>query len=120
MKTKLILLIVLVAVLFVGCNQSKKTNEKEPEATENQQEKTAEPVIAKGTIINQETGDGISMAIVMVKGTTTGTMSGSDGRFTIQAPEGAKKLVISADGFEAFEAEINNKEDMEVKLKPKK
>ena len=120
MKPKLILLIVLVVVLFVACNQSKKTNEKEPEATEAQQEKPAEPVTVKGTITNQETGDGIGMAIVIVKGTTTGTMSGPNGEFMIHAPAGAKKLVISADGFEAFEADINSKEDIEVKLTPKK
>lgn len=120
MKTKLILLIVLIAALFAACNQSKKTNEKEPEATEVQEQKPAEPVSVKGKITNQETGDAISMAIVIVKGTTTGTMSGPNGDFALQAPAGAKKLVISADGFEAFEADINSKEDMEVKLSPKK
>ena len=120
MKTKLFLLTVIFAALIVACNQPKKNKEKEPEANSVQKEETAEPVSVKGKIINQETGEAISMAMVIVKGTTTGTLSGPDGGFMIQAPAGAKKLVFSADGFEALEADIDSKNEMAVKLSPKK
>ena len=119
MKTKLFLLTVIFAVFVVACNQPKKTNEKEPETITTEQEEVAEPVSVKGKIVNKETGDGIGMAMIFVKGTTTGTISGADGQFMITAPAGAKKLAFSADGFEPIEVEIANEKKMEVKLVPK-
>lgn len=120
MKTKLFLLTVFFAAFIVACNQPKKNNEKEPEATAVQKEETAEPVSVKGKIVNQETGEAISMAVIIIKGTTTATVTGPDGGFMIQVPAGAKKLVFSANGFEALEADIDSNNEMTLKLKPKK
>lgn len=119
MKVKLFLLAVIFASFIVACNQTKKTNEKEPETKEAQQEETAEPITAKGKIVNSETGDEVGMVIIIVKGTTTGTMSGPNGEFSVQAPAGAKKLVFSADDFEPLEVDIDGEKEMEVKLTPK-
>lgn len=119
MKTKLFLFILLASIFVAACNQPKKTNEKESD-TNVIQEEAIEPVTVKGKIVNNESGDGVSMVMIIVKGTTTGTMSGPGGEFMIQAPSGAKKLVFSANGFEAFEADIDSEKEMEVKLIPKK
>lgn len=120
MKAKHFLSVVLFVTVTIACNQTKKTHEKEPETKESVQEVKAEPVTAKGKIVNSETGDGLDMAMIFVKGTTTGTMSGPDGKFVITAPTGAKKLVFSADGFEPLEVDIDGEKEMEVKLSPKK
>lgn len=119
MKTKSFLLVFFAILFAFACNSQKKADEKEPEATEVQQEKPAEPVSVKGKILKEETDEGIGMAIVIVKGTTTGTMSGPNGEFAITAPGGAKKLVISADGFEPKEIDIDSEKEMEVKLTAK-
>ena len=120
MKTKRILLILLFVASVIACNQSKRTKEKEPKAVTAQKEEVAKPVLVKGKVVNLETGKGVSMAIIIVKGTNTGTMSDPNGEFMIQTPVGAKKLVISADGFETYEADIVAKDEIEVKLSKKK
>jgi hypothetical protein len=120
MKTKLSLFLFLASIFIAACNQPKKVNEKESEAIEVHKEEATEPVTIKGKIVNKESGDGVSMTMIIVKGTTTGTMSGPNGEFMIQAPVGAKKLVFSANGFETFEADIDSEKEMEVKLIPKK
>lgn len=120
MRTKRIFLILLFAAFVIACNQSNRTKEKEPKAVAVQKEEVAKPFLVKGKILNQETGKGVSMAIIIVKGTTTGTMSGPSGDFVIQTPAGAKKLVCSASGFETFEAEIVGENEIEVKLSKKK
>lgn len=119
MKSKLFLLTMIFAAFIVACNQPKKANEKEPETQMVKQEESTEPMTAKGKIVNSDTGDGVGMVIIIVKGTTTGTMSGPNGEFVIQAPAGAKKLVFSAKGFESLEVDIDGEKEMEVKLTPK-
>jgi len=120
MRTKRILLILLFAAFVIACNQSKRTKEKETKAVVAPKEEVAKPALVKGKVVNLETGKGVSMAFIIVKGTTTGTMSGPSGDFMIQVPTGSKKLVFSADGFETFEADIVGKNEIEVKLSKKK
>lgn len=120
MRTKRILLILLFAAFVIACNQSKRTKEKETKAVVAPKEEVGKPVLVKGKVVNLETGKGVSMAFIIVKGTTTGTISGPSGDFMIQVPAGSKKLVFSADGFETFEADIVGKNEIEVKLSKKK
>ena len=47
-----------------------------------------------GTVVSQGDGEAIIGASVMVQGTTTGTVTDIDGRFSIDVPAG-KKLVVS-------------------------
>jgi len=120
MKTKRFLIVLLFAAFVIACNQSKKPKDKEPKGVAAQNEEVAKPVMVKGKVVSLKTGKGVSMAIIIVKGTTTGTMSGPNGEFLIPTPVGAKKLVISADGFETYEADIVAKDEIEVKLSKKK
>jgi hypothetical protein len=59
------------------------------------------------------------MAMVIVAGTRAGTMTGSDGKFQIEAPAGAKQIAFSANGFEGQKVDIDAEKEMIVKLKPK-
>ena len=120
MKTNRILLILLFVAFVIACNQSKRTKEKEPKGVVAYKEVVAKPVMVKGKVVSLETGKGVSMAIIIVKGTTTGTLSGPNGEFMIPTPAGAKKLVISADGFETYQADIVAKDEIVVKLSKKK
>lgn len=121
MKTKLFLLTVIFATIIVACNQSKKSNEKEPEATTEEVQKSEElkPIVAKGVTLNSENDEPIGMAMVIVAGTTAGTMTGPDGKFQIEAPAGAKQIAFSANGFEGQKVDIDAEKEMVVKLKPK-
>lgn len=121
MKSKLFFLTVLIATLFISCNQSKQNKEKEPEIKTEEVKKTEKPksVVAKGVLLNAENDEPISMAMVIVAGTQTGSMTGTDGKFQIEAPGGAKQLNFSAKGFEALKVDIDAENEMTVKLKPK-
>ena len=121
MKTKLFLLTLIFAVFIVACNQSKKSNEKEPEATTEEAHKPEElkPIVAKGMVLNAENDKPIGMVMVIVAGTRDGTLSGPDGKFQIEAPGGAKQISFSANGFEGKKVDIDAEKEMVVKLKPK-
>ncbi|WP_277043195.1 carboxypeptidase-like regulatory domain-containing protein, partial [Prevotella multiformis] len=47
-----------------------------------------------GTVVSQEDGEAVAGASVMVQGTTTGTITDIDGKFSLNVPAG-KKLVVS-------------------------
>jgi hypothetical protein len=121
MKTKLFLFTVIFAAFIVACNQSKKSNKKEPEAITEQVQEAEElkPVVANGVLLNAENDEPIGMAMVIVAGTRAGTMTGPDGKFQIEAPAGAKQIAFSANGFEGQKVDIDAEKQMVVKLKPK-
>lgn len=54
---------------------------------------------------------------VVVKGTTSGTITDVDGNYTLQVTDG-EILVFSYVGFETQEIPINNRSEIDVKLKP--
>lgn len=69
-----------------------------------------------GKITDNKDGSPIPGASVTVKGSRSGTTSGSDGTFTLSVPEKSKALVISALGFESQEITITGSA-VEVSLK---
>ena len=64
-------------------------------------------VTVKG-IVYGENNATLPGATVLVKGTTTGTTSDQDGKFTLQVPATAKTLVISFIGMEPQEVPITS------------
>lgn len=66
--------------------------------------------------VSDDAGKAISGASVLVKGTTTGTTTGADGGFELNAPSGKSVLVISSVGFTDMEIEINNRNTINVTL----
>lgn len=67
-------------------------------------------------VINDEQGEIIIGASVIIKGEDTGTTSDMDGRFTLEAPEGAI-LVISYIGYHTQEVKVRKRSLLRVVLK---
>lgn len=67
-------------------------------------------------VINDEQGETIIGASVIIKGEDTGTTSDMDGRFTLEAPEGAI-LVISYIGYHTLEVKVRKRSLLRVVLK---
>src|SRR3954466_10503966 len=63
------------------------------------------------------TGNPISNATVIVKGSSVGTTSKADGSFTLTVPASARALVISSVGMAPEEVNINGKNSVDVSLK---
>ena len=61
-----------------------------------------------GTVINAD-GDPLVGATVLVKGTTVGALTDSDGKYRVDVPEGSGILVISFIGYKTKEVAINGR-----------
>lgn len=65
--------------------------------------------------VTSETGEPISAASVVLKGTNNGTVTDGDGNFAITVPENAV-LIISAVGYLTTEVSVAGKQQLSVKL----
>ncbi len=68
-----------------------------------------------GVVTDAETGDPLIGASVLIKGTSTGTVTDFDGTFTVDA-EPTDVLVISYTGYSTVEEPVNNRRQIEVAL----
>jgi TonB-linked SusC/RagA family outer membrane protein len=68
-----------------------------------------------GRITNPE-NEGIPNASVTVKGTRIGTVTGQDGRFSLEVPSTASTLVISSVGFANQEVSISGRSSFDINL----
>ena len=59
-----------------------------------------------GTVLSAEDGEPIIGASIIVKGTTTGTVTNFDGTFSLDGPQSAKTLMISYIGMRSQEVAI--------------
>lgn len=66
--------------------------------------------------ITDALGNGVANVSVTVKGSTVGTATGSDGRFTLNVPATGRTLVISSVGFQTQEISIGNRTSFDVSL----
>ena len=76
---------------------------------------TAQTRQITGTVISAEDDQPVIGASVVVKGTTTGTVTDYDGKFSLNVPTNAKSLVVSYIGMESVDAAISS--NMRVVLK---
>ncbi|MEI7831203.1 MAG: SusC/RagA family TonB-linked outer membrane protein, partial [Prolixibacteraceae bacterium] len=70
-----------------------------------------------GIVTSSEDGATIPGSSVVVKGTTVGTVTDMDGKFSMKVPQGARTLVISFVGFETTEVALTNARNYIVVLK---
>lgn len=70
----------------------------------------------KGRIFDQETGEPLIGANVLVPGTSTGTITDFDGIYEIQVPNGTEELYISYTGYEGQKIDLNNRTMLDVGL----
>ena len=99
MKSGIKLLLVLVLLVFsnhVTWGQSKKIS---------------------GTVISQEDGTPMGGVSVTKKGSTVGTQTSTDGRYTIAADKG-DVLVFTSTGFAKLEITVGASDNVNVKLQP--
>ncbi|MBL7726247.1 MAG: carboxypeptidase-like regulatory domain-containing protein, partial [Dinghuibacter sp.] len=69
-----------------------------------------------GKVTDEKTGDPLAGANVQVKGTNTVVRAGSDGSFSITAPDNAKTLIISYAGYDRQEVAIGNGTNLGISL----
>ena len=72
-------------------------------------------ISGKVTDDNKEPLPGVN---VVVKGTTTGTVTDVDGNFQLSAPDNAQTLVFSSVGFVSKEVSIGNQSVLDVQMEP--
>lgn len=75
------------------------------------------PVTVKG-VVADSSGEPIFGATVLVKGTTAGTITGSDGSFTLQVPSPAETavLTISYLGYDTAHITVGTRANFQIKL----
>ena len=76
---------------------------------------TAQTREITGTVVSAEDDQPVIGASVVVKGTTTGTVTNFDGKFSLNVPTNARTLVISYIGMESQEAVVSP--NMRIALK---
>ena len=69
-----------------------------------------------GTVTGTDTGESLPGASIVVKGTTTGTVTDIDGKYSLQVPSGPITLVISFIGYETSEIPVTNQAVVDVVL----
>lgn len=74
----------------------------------------AQNTTVSGTVTDASNGEGIPGVTVLVKGTTTGAITGIDGKYTLSVPAGSM-LVFSSIGYSSQEIEASNAGDIALK-----
>ncbi len=69
-----------------------------------------------GKVTNSMDGSPLEGVSITVKGTTLGTLTGSDGHFRLSVPKSANTLVITSVGFAKQEVDISGKNNVDVSL----
>jgi len=119
MNSKTTLLAIMFSFVFTSYSQTNQ-NKENPQAQKQETQKVPVKTIqVKGLVVSLTTKEPIQMGFVTIVGTNIGTLTDQDGNFVIQAPEGAKRLAFSANGYKAQIADINTKKEMKIKLIPK-
>ena len=72
--------------------------------------------VITGTVTSVEDGMGVPGATVLVKGTTVGTATDIDGKYSINLPSGSDILVFSFVGMESQEIPVGNRTTVNVVL----
>ncbi len=68
--------------------------------------------------VASETGEGLPGVSILAKGTTSGTATDNDGKYTLQVPDGATTLVVSFIGYVTEEVAIGNQTTLNISLVP--
>ncbi len=78
----------------------------------------AQPQTISGKVTSSEDGSAVPGASIVVKGTTTGTMTAADGTYSLKVPEGAETLVVSFVGMKSKEVPILDMTEIDIQLDP--
>ncbi len=75
-----------------------------------------EEIIITGRIVDEETGEGLPGVNITIKGTTTGTITGADGSYSIKLPGVDAVLVFSYIGYISKEATYSGEKEINIGL----
>jgi TonB-dependent starch-binding outer membrane protein SusC len=75
-------------------------------------------MIVKGRVTTEEDQSPIPGANILIKGTTTGTVTDGDGNFSIEVPSAESVLVVSSIGYATQEIPVNGRTSIDVVLVP--
>jgi TonB-dependent starch-binding outer membrane protein SusC len=75
-----------------------------------------EEIIVKGTVLDQENGEGLPGVSVLVKGTPQGVITNNAGEYTIKVSKKTDVLVFSYVGYNAKEVVVGNQSVINVSL----
>lgn len=78
----------------------------------------AQPVTVRGKVTDASNGEGIPGANVVVKGTTTGTITNVDGDFTLNVTSANATLVVTFIGYAPQEIPLAGRTSLAVSLEP--
>jgi outer membrane cobalamin receptor len=73
--------------------------------------------VVTGTVLDGDTKDVLPGVSVVIKGTSTGDYTNSDGKFSIKANNLPVTIVLSFLGFETTEIEVTSAEELKIELK---
>jgi TonB-linked SusC/RagA family outer membrane protein len=73
-------------------------------------------MVVTGTVRDAK-GESLARVTIRVRGTTNGTYSDANGRYTLKLPDGNQTLAFSAVGYETLEVTVNNRTQIDVTLK---
>jgi TonB-dependent starch-binding outer membrane protein SusC len=77
----------------------------------------AQSLTVKGKI-SSETGESLPGVSVVLKGTTTGTVSDADGAYQLSVPSANSRLVLSYIGYQSLEVAVNGRSNISLSLQP--
>jgi hypothetical protein len=69
-----------------------------------------------GGVVTDEGNEPLIGVSVVAKGTTNGTMTDTDGNYSLNVPDGNSTLVVSYVGFKTQEIEVGNQTTIHIKL----
>ncbi|WP_439488814.1 SusC/RagA family TonB-linked outer membrane protein [Algoriphagus sp.] len=77
---------------------------------------TSEKVNISGIVVDEESGETLPGVNIIIKGTSTGTTTDLDGKFTLSVDEG-QILVFSYVGYDQQEVQASNQTDLTIRLR---
>lgn len=113
------LAVITLAFFLFACENQGKKKEVSTNLTDKQETQEVKNVTFKGSVLNANDSTPISSAMIMIPGTTAGTISAPDGKFGISGPETTKKLAFAMKGYENASIEVKVDEDNTIYLTPK-
>ena len=78
----------------------------------------AQAVVISGTVTSGEDNSGLPGTNIIIKGTTSGTISDLDGKYTLEVPSRESILIFSSVGFKTQEIPVGNNSTIDVVMEP--
>lgn len=103
---------------FKQINNSINVQKLQNAANETQLEVIIQGIIIIGRVTSSENGEGLPGVNVIIKGTSQGTITDMEGKYTLEVPEERSVLIFSYLGFNAQEVAVGSSTTLDVTLTP--